>query len=1011
MSAAQVFLSGDSTAEVAQKWLEGYNENNTEGVCRLVNFVLKCTGCDLQVEEHDIDDPDNAPNKLTDLQEEYQSQSITDYPLIQKIKGNPFSRRELESFFHDLIDTIHRSGTLYDDKPLYPNIETWVVPMTSSPIRPFRHTATVIALALTSAFCEVMKDIDQNLVLTTRQKQQEEKGKKKAKDKIASYETKIAELEARKQEVDRWIRELFDSVFIHRYRDVDPKIRSDCIVALGSWVETCPDIFFEGTFLRYLGWLMSDQNHTVRHQVLGQFQRLYGKDEPDVGRLRAFTQRFRDRMVEIATRDSEIAIRATAVDLLGSVKELGLLEPDHIDTVGRLIFDADPKVRKAVAPFFASNVEDAYSNITEGLGGEEGLEDALGQEVENEYESPSATWLRYKSIAQLLDEYDAEDDDSEGAQNSDALTSWGTVPSRYRTAAEVVCEGISDVSGKWPMLAGYLLYDATTKQTTKKRKSQDPLELFKQRCNLTDKQEKLLLEVLVVAARLSQAEGVENNASKRAKKHKARNAEELAKAEQSTRMVVTLLPRLLRKFGANPLHAAIVLRMAQNVSFGELSEDSAEYESLLDDVGKQFLSHADRTVLDEATSALLYASKHQDLEDDTVTKINELWERVSANLRQNVQANSAQLDTIAGNVYKVLKLAEISDPRTAFTTTPGQTKSKNGSSSLLELLIGLIETYAMTEDANAEAVVVRSATAITRFYMWTVTTIHTMSATSVTLPLVQVPHRERFISALISFIQERHKTDGSRIAAINTLLDAHTVFTTLRQVQIEDEEAFTAAANLIQEISKEGQDLIYSTFTKLEKQFAKKAGKSLETELDDGVEDAPESDDDDDDAEELDEEEQTQKDQHRQQERLLLERSLCELAGKLVLGILARVIDASGSDKGKIRKTLLRNKNKLGPNFKEVVSYLDGPPKSKKQAKPKSKPTAESRAPLPAANHKAVPEVEEEEEDEIEDVEDGDDEDLRRRELLTDEAEDEIEEEHGNDEVANDDVDDDIMGD
>lgn len=1002
-----MFLSGDPTKEVAQRWLEGYNENNTEGVCRLVNFVLKCTGCDLQVEDHDIDDPDNAPNKLTDLQEEYQSQSITDYPLIQRIKGNQFSRSELESFFHDLIDTIHRSGTLYEDQPLYPNIETWVVPMTSSPIRPFRHTATVIALALTSAFCEVMKDLDLTLALTTRQKQQEEKSKKKAKDKIASYDAKIAELETRKQDVDRWIRELFDSVFIHRYRDVDPKIRSDCIVALGSWVETCPDIFFEGTFLRYLGWLMSDQNHTVRHQVLAQFQRLYNKDTPDVGRLRAFTQRFRDRMVEIATRDSEISIRAMAVDLLDSIRHMGLLETDHIETVGQLIFDADPKVRKAVAPFFASNVKDAYHNITEALGGEEGLEDVLGQEVENDYESPSAIWLKYKSIAQLLDEYDGEDDVVEEVKNLDALASWSMVPSRYMTAAEVVYEGIEDVSEKWPMLAGYLLYDVTAKQTTKKRKSQDPLELFKQRCNLTDKQEKLLLEVLVVAAKHSQAEGIENQGSKRSKRHKARTAEEVAKAEQSTRNVVTLLPRLLRKFGANPPHAAIVLRMAQNVSFSELSEDSVEYESLLDDVGKQYLYHADRSVLDEATSALLHASKHHDLEDATATKINELWGKVSANLRQNVRAKSVRLDTIASNVFKVLKLAEISDPRNAFILVPSQMKTKDGSNSLLELLIGLIETYTMTEDADAEAIVIRSAVAITKFYMWTITTIQTMSSTSVTLPLVQVPYRGRFTTGLISFIRERHKTDASRIAAINTLLDAHTVFTTLRQVQIEDAEASTAAVSLIQEISKDGEDLICSSFVKLEKQFAKKTGKSLKVGSDDGVEDAPESDDEDDDAEDLDEEEQTQKDQQRQQERLLLERSLCELAGKLVLAILARVIDASGPDRGNIRKTLLRNKNKLGPNFKEVVSYLDGP-KSKKSAKSKHNPSTGSRAALPDINHK---DLVEEEEDEIEDVEEGDEEDLRRRELLPDEVEDEIEDEDGNEEASNDDVEDDITGD
>jgi hypothetical protein len=52
---------------------------------------------------------------------------------------------------------------------------------------------------------------------------------------------------------------LIISVFVHRYRDVDPNIRKDCIQEVGSWVETLPDIYMNPSVLRYLGWMLSDK--------------------------------------------------------------------------------------------------------------------------------------------------------------------------------------------------------------------------------------------------------------------------------------------------------------------------------------------------------------------------------------------------------------------------------------------------------------------------------------------------------------------------------------------------------------------------------------------------------------------------------------------------------------------------------------------------------------------------------------------------------------------------------
>jgi hypothetical protein len=69
--AADIFTSGESSDAVAAAWLRRYEEDNTASMTDLVNCVLKCTGCDMKVTEDDINDPDNAANKINDLQEEY----------------------------------------------------------------------------------------------------------------------------------------------------------------------------------------------------------------------------------------------------------------------------------------------------------------------------------------------------------------------------------------------------------------------------------------------------------------------------------------------------------------------------------------------------------------------------------------------------------------------------------------------------------------------------------------------------------------------------------------------------------------------------------------------------------------------------------------------------------------------------------------------------------------------------------------------------------------------------
>jgi hypothetical protein len=69
---ADIFGSGDSADDVATQWYGRYQANDALAVTELVNCILQCAGCDQQVTEDDIRDPDNCHNRLADLQSIYE---------------------------------------------------------------------------------------------------------------------------------------------------------------------------------------------------------------------------------------------------------------------------------------------------------------------------------------------------------------------------------------------------------------------------------------------------------------------------------------------------------------------------------------------------------------------------------------------------------------------------------------------------------------------------------------------------------------------------------------------------------------------------------------------------------------------------------------------------------------------------------------------------------------------------------------------------------------------------
>ncbi|KAL8999364.1 MAG: hypothetical protein Q9169_001790 [Polycauliona sp. 2 TL-2023] len=1041
---AEIFAQGHTVDGVAAEWITRYNEHNANAMCELINFVLRCTGCDLEIDVHAIEDPDNAASKLEDLQKEYRSKDIIDYPLISKNKAYTSFRATVTAFFFALISTAHAAGVLYSDLALIENIEVWVMTMSSASIRPFRHTATVISLAMETGLCSVYSSLADNTAKTVRQKEGEQKKKTVNKERIASLQKKAAEDERKSAMVDGMMENIFNAVYVHRYRDVDPKIRVDCVTALGGWITAAPDKFFTSTYLRYLGWILSDTSAPTRAEVVKQLSKLYKRKE-DVARLRAFTEKFSPRFVEMAIRDAEPNIRAAVIGMLDLIRDTGLLEPNDIDSIGRLIFDSEQRVRKAVAGFFAKNIDDSYDAVIEALGGEEGVAEAIGEEDPDDFNMPRRAWLKFKCLAENLQSYSSEGDDEGTAPTlpeTGVSLPGSVIESRFALAAQAVYGGVPEVKD-WEVLAGYLLYDNSA-ATSNGNASESPEMLFRKSCLLNEYEEMLLLEVLKEAVKQRLLEAVDSEIDKKGRKSKARSEDVRDIQESIALHLAHLIPRLLRRFGADPTTAAVVLQLAHVLNldiFEELRQDSTTFASLLDDINKQFLTHVDHGVLAEASNAILHARSYQDLEEVTEVKIQELWSDTTSTLRTLIRSRrnkeTTDLTDLCNTVSRISNLASITDCISIFETEERSSSKKSKiatASSPANILIELVQdNYADIEEEAQERrdeIITGSIKALVFYHMWVVRSLKTSLAAK--MPPLKLPDWKLFASALLSLMQSRSGADPVRLAAAGAYLDIHCLFASVqtsasrsdgqsttqittppnKQLQRRSNDAEELQASLVQTIAPEAQTLLLAIFIATEKQYARRSRRKLEAASDDAIDSAPE--DPESEMEDNEEEEGDATSEQVRTQQFLAEKQLCELAGKMVLAILGHVLDGEGQ---KVRRRLLRNKARLGPNFKEVLAYLDEPRvKSKAKAKPKgSKAGAGNSHTVKAkggkqAKSRAVVEVSSEEESNAEEDFGEEENDPLGAELADDRIED-VEDDDGRKKHEKDHDDDEIMGD
>jgi cohesin complex subunit SA-1/2 len=303
-------------------------------------------------------------------------------------------------------------------------------------------------------------------------------------------------------------------VFVHRYRDTDPAIRTECVHAIGQWFQKYPAHFLgKENFLRYVGWVLSDASTAVRVASVKALEEAY-KQTDFVATLTNFTERFKSRLVEMARRDTDLHVRTAVVQVLAKIDENGYLEDEQREELCLLVFDEEPRVRAAVAGF----VNGVWKEATE--------ERLVGRDVGEQEKS----WTGLKALAGLLVKWgkaldkaeagdDAGDDDESQTRASGSRPSVATLPGaekdgRIPLVVDALWDEVEAVSD-WQNTLELLLLDHSANTEApptsgRGRKSKNAkaaaTSSLDDAWRLEDVEEGVLLEVLVSSLQYISAE-------------------------------------------------------------------------------------------------------------------------------------------------------------------------------------------------------------------------------------------------------------------------------------------------------------------------------------------------------------------------------------------------------------------------------------------------------------------------------------------------------------------------
>ncbi|KZT65182.1 hypothetical protein DAEQUDRAFT_716862 [Daedalea quercina L-15889] len=644
---------------VAEDFLESLTRTPGPSLAELINCILRACGCNDSVDADEVVDYDGVVDKLDDFTEILKKDDSPIYPLTSKLPVFKKFRTSLSELIARMITSSAAHGSLYSSE-LMPTLQTWVVAMSSSQLRSFRHTATVIALEVETALCDVAAAVENEAEIVSRQREGERKRKAAAgrgadKSKGATarekeLESKAAEVRERRAKLAEFLKEFVDGVFVHRYRDLDPSIRAECVRAMGLWFSKYPSHFLDGAYLRYVGWVLSDAQTPVRLEAVRALALAYEQTAYiGAAALQHFTERFKPRLVEMALSDTELSVRVAVVQVLKAIDGHGLLEDEQREKLCLLVFDEEPRVRRAVGGF----VKGVW---------EESVEERL---VGRKPTARDKTRAGFKTLGMLLVQWaralnkegDEEDENDLGegsskrikAKDVASIVGTGQQKGRIALAVDALWDDVDPISDWENLLEMILLDHSAAGGDTSSQESLDRDEGVDNAWRLEEAEEAVLLEMLIAVLRKTKADVAGG-----------KKGEDETLASDITRALMKALPKLFVKHQTDENRMADVLIIPQLMNMDLYLEMRmmTAYANLWEDITKQFMAHSSPVVLTNAVATIRHLVDATSLSNTNSTKILELEDELSTSLRDAI-AGRDEIEIASFNEDEVIKIGAI----------------------------------------------------------------------------------------------------------------------------------------------------------------------------------------------------------------------------------------------------------------------------------------------------------------------------------------------------------------
>ena len=357
---SQILQTNTSIQVLVENWIDSYKKNQDEASIDLINFMIKSCGCRGKLSKSILKSKDynEAINELIDYFDTQNDDSASDYPIIN---AQPQFKRFKVNFieFIQLLIQKCQHSILYDQFML-DNLLTFLICLSDSQIRAFRHTSTLCLVKIMTALIDVLLLLSVTKDALERQYNSEKSKSlsKRALDRLENLSLKRKEIDSNECDIQNFLNYIFKAVFIHRYRDIFADIRILCMAELGEWMKKYPSKFLDDHFLKYIGWTLYDKQHDCRLKCLQILKPLY-ENKTLLTKLDLFTTRFKQRLVEMALdKDTEVCVQA--IKLLTCIQKSNeqLIEDKDCEMLYELVFHLNRSIAQTSGEFLNQKLFD-----------------------------------------------------------------------------------------------------------------------------------------------------------------------------------------------------------------------------------------------------------------------------------------------------------------------------------------------------------------------------------------------------------------------------------------------------------------------------------------------------------------------------------------------------------------------------------------------------------------------------------------------------------------------------